>query len=115
VEPGKIPTNLLMLGSPYLILSVRRRMKMEDLLNWPPEPGGAFHASYKSPTSDQAVLKELVGVQDNSVTITATFEGKQFTYDYELANSRLAKTLAEVLARNIGKTVMQLGDVEVDA
>lgn len=83
-------------------------MKIKDLPNWPPEPGGAFNASYKSPTSDQAVLKELVRVQDNSVIFTATFEGKQFTYDYELANSRLAKNLSEILARKIGKTVMQL-------
>jgi hypothetical protein len=89
-------------------------MKIKDLPNWPPEPGGAFNASYKSPTSDQAVLNELVRVQDNSVTFTATFEGKQFTYDYEVANSKVAKNLAEVLARNIGKSVMQLGAVEVD-
>jgi len=54
-------------------------------------------------------------VQDNSVTFTAIFEGKQFTYDCEVANSRLAKTLAEVLARDIGKTVMQLGAIEVEA
>ena len=81
-------------------------MKIKDLRNWPPDPGGAFNASYKSPTSDQALLKELVRVRDNSVTFTATFEGKQFTYDYEVGNSRLAKTFAEVLERNIGKTVM---------
>jgi hypothetical protein len=90
-------------------------MKIKDLPNWPPEPGGPFNASYKSPTSDQAVLKELVRVQDNSVTFTATFEAEQFTYDFEVANSRVAKNLAEVLARNIGKTVTQLGAVEVDA
>jgi hypothetical protein len=35
--------------------------------------------------------------------------------DYEVANSKVAKNLAEVLARNIGKTVMQLEAVEVDA
>jgi len=52
-------------------------------------------------------------VQDNSVTFTATFEGNQFTYDYEVANSKLAKDLAEVLARNIGKTVVQLGDADI--
>ena len=90
-------------------------MKIKDLPNWPPEPGGAFNASYKSPTSEQAVLKELVRVQDNSVTFTATFESKQFTYDYEVANSKLAKHLAEVLERNIGKTVMQLGAIEIEA
>jgi hypothetical protein len=58
-------------------------------------------------------LKELIRVQDNSVTFTATFEGNQFIYAYEVANSKLAKDLAEVLERNIGKTVMQLGDVEI--
>jgi hypothetical protein len=90
-------------------------MKIKDLPNWPPKPEGAFNASSKSPTSDQAVLKELVRVQDNSVTFTASFEDKQFTYHYDVPNSKLAKNLAEVLARNIGKTVMQLGAVEVDA
>jgi hypothetical protein len=90
-------------------------MKIKDLPHWPPKPGGAFNVSYKLPTSDQAVLKELVRVQDTSVTFTASFEGKEFTYDYGVVNSKLAKNLAEVLARNIGKTVMQLGAVEVDA
>jgi hypothetical protein len=88
-------------------------MKIKDLPHWPPEPGGAFKASYKSPASDQAVLKELVRVQDNSVTFTASFEGKEFTYDYEAPNSKLAKDLAEIVARSVGKTVMQLGDAEI--
>lgn len=88
-------------------------MKIRDLPHWPPEPGGAFNASHKSPASDQAIFKELVRVQDNSVTFTATFEGKEFTYHYEVPNSKLAKDLAEVLARNIGKTVIQLGDAEM--
>jgi len=88
-------------------------MKIRDLPNWPPNPGGPFKASYNSPASDQAILKELIRVQDNSVTFTATFEGNQFTYDYEVANSKLAKDLAEVLARNIGKTVVQLGDADI--
>jgi hypothetical protein len=90
-------------------------MKIKDLPNWPPVPGGAFNASYKSPTSDQAVLKELVRVQDTSVTFTVSFEGKEFTYHYDVPNSKLAQNLGEVLARNIGKTVTQLEAVEVDA
>jgi hypothetical protein len=88
-------------------------MKIRDLPNWPPKPGGALNASNKTPASDQAILNQLVRVQDNSVTFTATFEGKDFTYDYEVPNSKLAKDLAEVLSRNIGKTVVQLGDAEV--
>ncbi|PYU21728.1 MAG: hypothetical protein DMG30_16945 [Acidobacteria bacterium] len=88
-------------------------MKIKDLPNWPPEPGGALNASHKTPAKDQAILKQLIRVQDNSVTFTATLEDKEFTYDYEVPNSKLAKDLAEVLARNIGKTLMQLGDAEV--
>jgi hypothetical protein len=60
-------------------------------------------------------LKEIVRVQDKSVIFTASFEGKEFTYHYEGPNSKLAKNLAEVLARNIGKTVKQLGAIEVNA
>jgi hypothetical protein len=90
-------------------------MKIKDLPNWPPEPGGAFNASYKSPTSDQAVLKELVRVQDTNVIFTAHFEGKEFTYHYDLPNSKLAQNFADTVARNIGKTVTHLGAVEVDA
>jgi hypothetical protein len=89
-------------------------MKIRDLPNWPPEPGGAFNASYRSPSSDQAMMKELVRVQDKSVTFTAAFEGKQFTYDYEAASTKLARNLAEILRKNIGKTVMQLGEPEVE-
>ena len=47
-----------------------------------------------------ATLKELVRVQDNSVTFAATFGGKQFTYDYGVANSKVRQKSCWVLVRN---------------
>jgi hypothetical protein len=34
-------------------------MKIKDLPNWPPEPGGAFKTSYKSPSSDHLLQYRL--------------------------------------------------------
>jgi len=78
-------------------------MKIRDLPNWPPDPGGPFKASYKSPASDQAILKELVRVQDNSVTFTATFEGTEFTYDYEVPTPSSLKILPKFWQGTSGK------------
>jgi hypothetical protein len=78
-------------------------MKIRDLPGWPPEPGGAFKASHKSPASGEGLLTELIRVHNTSTTFTASLEGKEFHYDYEAPNSKLAQELAEVLARSIGK------------
>ena len=88
-------------------------MKIRDLPHWPPEPGGAFKASHKSPASGEAILTELIRVNNTSVTFMANFEGKEFHYDYEAPNSKLAQEVADVLARSIGKTLMHLGDAEI--
>ena len=44
----KVPAFLLVLVFAPYDLVVMRRMKIKDLPNWPPEPGGAFNGSYKS-------------------------------------------------------------------
>jgi hypothetical protein len=40
----KVPAFLLVLVSAPYVLVVRHKMKIKDLPNWPPQPGGAFNA-----------------------------------------------------------------------
>jgi hypothetical protein len=89
-------------------------VKIGALPNWPPEPGGAFNVAYKSPSSGQAAINEIVTVQDRWVTFTGSFEGKEFTYDYKAATVKIATALAQILRMNVGTTVMRLGESEIE-
>jgi len=60
-------------------------------------------------------LKKVVSTQDRSIIFTVTFMSRQFTYDYQAVTVKLARSLAEVLTKNIGKTITQLGELEVES
>lgn len=89
-------------------------MKIRELPDWPPSPGGSYHWTHRTPASDQAVLKALVRVQDDWVVFTSTFEGKEQTYDFQTPSAAMAKNLAEIVQGNAGKkTVMEMGELEL--
>jgi hypothetical protein len=54
-------------------------MKVRDLAEWPPQPGGFYKASYQAPTSEQAIVKEVVKSHHNWVTFICSFDGHDHT------------------------------------
>ena len=92
------------------------KMKLRDLPNWPPNPSGANPSSKdKVPTPDQAVLKSVEPRRlSNRVVFTGEFEGNQHIYDYEAKHAKLAEHIETHLHKYIGKSVMHLGDIEID-
>ena len=91
-------------------------MKLRDLPNWPPSPSRPHLAgTCKLPMPDQAVLKS-VGPRcvSSRVVFTGEFEGNQHTYDYEAKHAKLAEHIETQLHKHIGKSVMHLGDIEID-
>jgi hypothetical protein len=84
-------------------------VQIKRLPHWLPGFGGAYDASYVSP-SDLGVLKEVVSTQERSIIFTATFMSKQFTYDYQAVTVKLARNLSEILTKNVGETLTQPGN-----
>lgn len=88
-------------------------VQIKSLLSWPPRSRGQHHDfSYVSP-SDPGILKEVVCTPDRPIRFTATFISKQFTFDYQAVTVKLARNLAEILTKNIGKTITQAGKPDV--
>jgi hypothetical protein len=91
-------------------------MRLRELPNWPPNPKAPNPAAgNKLPRPDQAVLKH-VGPRrlGNRVAFASDFKGITHTYDYEAKHARLAEHIEAVLHKHIGKSVLHLGDIEID-
>ena len=94
----------------------RRTMRLRELPNWPPSPTAPNPPGrHKVPRPDQAVLKS-VGPRSlgNRVAFTSDFEGIPHTYDFEAKHAKLAEHIELILHKHIGKSVMHLGDIEID-
>jgi hypothetical protein len=50
----------------------------------------------------------------NRVAFASDFKGIPHTYDYEAKHARLAEHIEAVLHKHIGKSVLHLGDIEID-
>jgi hypothetical protein len=92
-----------------------KKVKLRDLPNWPPDPGGPYQSSYRSPTSEQAILRTVEPKRaEGLVTLVGEFEGHNHTYDYRASNERLAEAIRGVVGQNLGTSVFGLGELEVD-
>jgi hypothetical protein len=91
-------------------------MRLRELPNWPPSPTMPNPAGgKKSPRPDQAVLKSVgPRSQGKLVSFTSDFDGDPHAYEYEARHARLAGYIESVLHKHIGKSVMHLGDIEID-
>lgn len=90
-------------------------MKVRDLAEWPPQPGGSYPPSYPVPTTEQAIVKDVVKSHHNWVTFTCSFDGNDNTYDFEAPDLTYAKHLKSILERNIGKTLFEIGNMDLPA
>jgi hypothetical protein len=90
-------------------------MKVRDLAEWPPQPGGFYKASYQAPATEQAIVKEVVKSHHNWVTFTCLFGGNDHTYDFEAPDLTSALQVKSVLESNIGKTLFEIGNMDIPA
>jgi hypothetical protein len=93
-----------------------KRLRVRDLPNWPPEPGGPNPGGrYKIPNSEQALMTALSPRQRPQwVTFTSSFDDLQHTHDFEASNEELAEQLRRLIANNVGKSVFAIGDLEIE-
>lgn len=92
-----------------------RKIRVRELPNWPPEPGGSYPRAYESPTSEQALVTRVEPHRiDRHITFVAEFKGNRHTYDFEASTEKLAARLRELLGKNLPTTVFALGELEIE-
>jgi hypothetical protein len=80
-------------------------VKVRDLVGWPPDP--ARGSSY--------VLRGTATSHHNWVRFTCSFADKDHTYEFETPDQTLALQLTEIIKGNSGKTLFEVGDMEIQA
>ena len=85
-----------------------------NVIDWPPVPGG-LDKDLKNPFAyDQAGIEQLFPMLGSVVRFTASYRGNFFTYDLPTKDVLFARRLAKLFSRNLGKTISELGDLEID-
>jgi hypothetical protein len=90
-------------------------MKIRELPNWPPHPGGAYDSNTRFPLAGEAMVNELFPVNKSMVTFRSEFEGHSHSFHYKASGKTIALEIHSVLEKNLGKTVAELGDLEIEA
>jgi hypothetical protein len=80
-------------------------VKVRDLVGWPPD---SVHGS-------SYVLKGTATSHRNWVRFTCSFGDEDHTYEFEAPDQTLALRLKEIIQGNCGKTLFEVGDMEIPA
>ena len=88
-------------------------MRVRDLENWPPEPSGAYKATFVLPSAEEAIIQKVLHMFDIWITFSCGFEGKDHTYDFQSLDNRTPARLKVILEDNIGKSLFSIGEIEI--
>ena len=91
-----------------------RTIRLRELPEWPPQPGGAFDSLWQFPIAGEAVVNELFPLQNRRITFKGEYEGHPHSYHYKASTGKIASRIQAILAANMGKTVAELGECEVE-
>jgi|SRR5215469_16788885 len=91
-----------------------RKIRLRELPHWPPEPGGAFDSQSQFPLGSETVVTEVFPVLYKAVTFRGIFEGRPHSYLYVASDEKTAQKIHEAIAANQGKTLAQLGELEIE-
>jgi hypothetical protein len=98
-------------------VELRLHPKLRDV--WPPEPGGAFGPGTEFPLGGQDVLEQVfyyapVADTKANVSLKTFYKGQYHTRDLLLRDVDFAEKLASRLRTEIGRTIADLGQIELD-
>jgi hypothetical protein len=91
-----------------------KKIKIRELSNWPPEPGGIIRGNSPSSSEQAKVTRVQPKLVDGLVTFVGEFEGHEHTYDYAASSEELAEAIRETLRKHLETSVFGLGDLEVE-
>ena len=90
------------------------KFKLNKLRDWPPQPGGAYKSGTRFPTVGEAVVDDVFPLDGVTVTFRAQLDDQPHSYHYKAPSEKIANQIHNIVAANIGKTVAELGDFEVE-
>jgi hypothetical protein len=91
--------------------------KLRDL--WPPEPGGTFAPGAAFPIDLSDVLEQVfyyapVGQAKANVSLKTLYKGQYHTRDLLIDEVNFAERLAAFLREKTGRTIADVGKLEID-
>jgi hypothetical protein len=89
-------------------------MRVRELPNWPPEPGGAYRPGSIFPSSGEAIIAEVVPLQGCAVTFRATHGQDSHSYHYQAETKEIAEQLQRLMEGNVGRAIATLGEFEIE-
>lgn len=88
-------------------------MRVMDLRDWPPQPGGAFTAGTIFPQSTEEVYVErFIGIMAGHIVFTCRFGGDSFSYDFPVGDEKREKVV-EIIMGNYGKRLFDVGLIKI--
>jgi hypothetical protein len=91
-----------------------KKPTVRELPGWPPGPGGAHRPGAYFPNAHEAVVNEMFPLRENALTFRCIFNGDSYSYHYFAESEKIARQLHALVQKNIGKTVAELGDLEIE-
>jgi len=91
-----------------------KKLRLRELENWPPEPGGAYDAYTRFPVGGEGRVDEIFPVLESAVTMQGDFMGRPHSYHYHAPSDEVADRVHKIVAQNLGKTVRELGELEIE-
>ena len=98
-------------------VQLRLHPRLRDL--WPPEPGGGFAPGAEFPTGGQDALEQVfyyapVGKAKANVSLKTIYKGQYHTRDLLLDDVEFAQKLVSRLRRETGRTIADIGAIELE-
>jgi len=86
---------------------------------WPPDPGGAFAPGAAIPIDGSDVLERVfyyapVAQAKANVSLKTVYKGQYHTRDLLIDDANFAERLALYLREQVGRTIADLGKLEID-
>jgi hypothetical protein len=91
-----------------------KKIRVRDLPDWPPQPGGAYESGTRFPVGAEAVINDVFPLNKTTVTFQGQFGGHSHSYHYKAPSEKIANQIHNLVAANIGKTVAELGEFEIE-
>lgn len=90
------------------------KFRLNELPDWPPQPGGAYRSGTRFPTAGEAVIDDVFPLDGTTITFRAQLEDQPHSYHYKASSETIANQIHNIVAGNIGKAVAELGDFEIE-
>ncbi|HEY4838779.1 MAG TPA: hypothetical protein VIH72_09235 [Candidatus Acidoferrales bacterium] len=91
-----------------------RTIRVRELHNWPPTVGGAHASGSVFPQGGEGRVDNVLSVDGSEVIFSGEFGGHVPTYHFFAADEKIAKKVRALIAENLGKTVAELGELEIE-